>query len=211
MYQAGTSGGSSGGAGGGENNAGSGYGRSPMAETDARRGGGTGLETRREAPGLGKEAGDAVDSELLNKSLDAVRHRVKHYRMYLKPSFQVTKGPKRGGHRNGLKCFDGTYLTLGLEAMLSTYSGRTGVKDDGVTSARHQRGHRTNNNHMAGFRPESQAEDHPRAIPVGARKHEPKPHRARAGRYLPQVRRVHGTVGTCVPSITLCVAGRFRS
>ncbi|CAM9270699.1 unnamed protein product, partial [Ectocarpus sp. 13 AM-2016] len=38
--------------------------------------------------GRGNEIGDAVDVEVLNKSLDAVRHRVKHYRMHLKPSFQ---------------------------------------------------------------------------------------------------------------------------
>ena len=37
------------------------------------------------------EVGDAVDTELLAKSLDAVRHRVKHYRMYMKPSFQVQR------------------------------------------------------------------------------------------------------------------------
>lgn len=37
------------------------------------------------------EIGDAVDVEVLNRSLDAVRHRVKHYRMHLKPSFQVSR------------------------------------------------------------------------------------------------------------------------
>lgn len=39
--------------------------------------------------GTGQDAGDAVDVEVLNRALDAVRNRVKHYRMYLKPSFQV--------------------------------------------------------------------------------------------------------------------------
>eukprot|EP00903_Cladosiphon_okamuranus_P014842 g13743.t1 len=70
------------GAGGGDNPDGGGFGRSPLVTASARIGGGSG------GVRPGKEAGDAVDEELLNKTLDAVRHRVKHYRMYLKPSFQ---------------------------------------------------------------------------------------------------------------------------
>lgn len=37
----------------------------------------------------GRGARDAVDYEVAQKALDVIRHRVKHYRMYLKPSFQV--------------------------------------------------------------------------------------------------------------------------
>ena len=88
MYQSGAPGIGGGGAGGGDSDSdGGGCSRSPIAEAAARRGAGSGEETGE--VGAGKEAGDAVDDELLNKSLDAVRHRVKHYRMYLKPSFQV--------------------------------------------------------------------------------------------------------------------------
>lgn len=71
------------GAGGSDSTDGGGFSRSPMAAAAARTGGGGGRA------GLRKETGDAVDDELLNKSLDAVRHRVKHYRMHIKPSFQV--------------------------------------------------------------------------------------------------------------------------
>lgn len=38
--------------------------------------------------------GDSVDHEVLQKALDAVRHRVKHYRMYIKPSFQARNNVK---------------------------------------------------------------------------------------------------------------------
>ncbi|CAM9343026.1 unnamed protein product [Scytosiphon promiscuus] len=38
--------------------------------------------------GTGEDAGDAVDVKVLDMALEAVRNRVKHYRMYLKPSFQ---------------------------------------------------------------------------------------------------------------------------
>ncbi|CAM9638892.1 unnamed protein product [Pylaiella littoralis] len=44
--------------------------------------------TRGEVRGAEEEAWDAVDAEVLNRSLEAVRHRVKHYRVHLKPSFQ---------------------------------------------------------------------------------------------------------------------------
>lgn len=46
--------------------------------------------------GGGKEEdeGDSVDHEVLQKALDAVRHRVKHYRMYIKPSFQARNNLK---------------------------------------------------------------------------------------------------------------------
>ena len=37
------------------------------------------------------EEEDAVDREVLEKALDAVRYRVKHYRMYIKPSFQASE------------------------------------------------------------------------------------------------------------------------
>lgn len=94
MYQSGASGGS-GGAGSSDSNAGGGYSRSPTSEAATLRGGGGGVQIGREDLGLGKDAADAVDAELLNKSLDTVRHRVKHYRMYLKPPFQV-KPFKRG-------------------------------------------------------------------------------------------------------------------
>ncbi|CBJ27458.1 conserved unknown protein [Ectocarpus siliculosus] len=67
--------GSSGGDGGG---VGAGWNRRPVM---GGGGGGSGV-------GPGNDIGDAVDVEVLNKSLDAVRHRVKHYRMHLKPSFQ---------------------------------------------------------------------------------------------------------------------------
>jgi len=50
-----------------------------------------GSEMSRKGLGMEEGVGDAVDAELLAKSLDAVRHRVKHYRMNLKPSFQVQR------------------------------------------------------------------------------------------------------------------------
>lgn len=103
MYQGGAPGvGSGGGAAGGDSNNGGGCSRSPIAEAAERRGVESGVETGGGEAGLGKEAGDAVDNELLNKSLDAVRHRVKHYRMYLKPSFQVST-PK-GGVTRRVEC-----------------------------------------------------------------------------------------------------------
>lgn len=103
MYQGGAPGvGSGGGAAGGDSNNGGGCSRSPIAEAAERRGVGSGVETGGGEAGLGKGAGDAVDNELLTKSLDAVRHRVKHYRMYLKPSFQVST-PK-GGVTRRVEC-----------------------------------------------------------------------------------------------------------
>lgn len=41
--------------------------------------------------GQGEDEEDAVDCEVVRKALDAVRHRVKHYRMYIKPSFQASE------------------------------------------------------------------------------------------------------------------------
>lgn len=63
---------------------GAGWNRRPVVQSMG--GGGGSSEV-----GPGNEVGDAVDVEMLNKSLDAVRHRVKHYRMHLKPSFQVSR------------------------------------------------------------------------------------------------------------------------
>lgn len=41
--------------------------------------------------------GDSIDREIAEKALDAVRCQVKHYRMHLKPSFQVMR--KRAAHQ----------------------------------------------------------------------------------------------------------------
>lgn len=63
-----------------------------VAPTSTRRAGsyGGGGGNRGGDRGNGMGVDDTVEREILKKALDAVRHRVKHYRMYLKPSFQVS-------------------------------------------------------------------------------------------------------------------------
>lgn len=53
-------------------------------------------------PTPGSSGEDAVDEELLRKALDAVRHRVKHYRMSLKPCFQVRQSSQSAGFRDDM-------------------------------------------------------------------------------------------------------------